>query len=120
MALPVNRPDNEITASAYMADLSTAGSAFVAAPAKGRLVRAQSCIYNAITTANATWSIEVNGVAVTGTVTVTQSGSAAGDVDSVEYTTDVRVNEGDTIEFISGGESDTTTPTMFTAVIRVG
>ncbi|MEH2501239.1 hypothetical protein V1290_000050 [Bradyrhizobium sp. AZCC 1578] len=119
MALPENRPLSEAQVSAYLADLSTASSAFVASPWRGKIVRVHSVIGAAITTANATWTMEINGTAVTGvSVTVTQSGSAAGDVDSAIPTGANYVNEGDTIEFISAGESDTTSPVMFTAVIE--
>lgn len=118
MALPERQPSNEIAVSVSMADCSTAGSVYVAAPATGKLVRAYSCITNAITGADCTWSMEVNGVAVTGTGTITQSGSAAGDVDEVVYSAPAGVNKGDTLEFISAGESSTTCITTFTAVIR--
>ena len=120
MALPVPRPISETSVSAYLADLSTASSAFTVATSRGRIVRAYSTIYNAITTADATWTLEINGTAVTGiAVTVTQSGSAAGDVDTgLPTASNNVVNEGDTIEFVSAGESDTTTPTMFVAVIE--
>jgi hypothetical protein len=118
MALPINRPDSEVPVYAYLADVSAASSVYVAAPCKGRIKRAFSCIQNAITGADCTWSLKINGTAVSNsTVTITQSGSAAGDVDSVEFSADIRVNEGDTIEFVSAGESSTTTPTMFCAVI---
>lgn len=118
MALPERQPSNEIAVSVSMADVSSAGSVYVAAPATGKLVRAYSCITNAITGADCTWSMEVNGVAVTGTGTITQSGSAAGDVDEVVYSAPAGVNKGDTLEFISAGESSTTCITTFTAVIR--
>lgn len=121
MALPENRSISEISVDAYMADLSTASSAFAVAPCRGRVTRVKSVIYAAITGANAGWTVEINGVAVTGlSATVTQSGSAAGDVDEAttnSYTTNA-VNEGDTIEFVSDGLSSTTCPTMFTAVIE--
>lgn len=121
MALPVPRPISEISVNAHLADLSTAGSAFCVSPCRGELVRAYSVIGAAITTANAVWTMEINGTAVTGvSVTVTQSGSAAGDVDTGEPTARTYVNEGDTIEFISDGASDTTCPTNFTAVIERG
>jgi hypothetical protein len=121
LALPENRPLSEVAVSAYMADLSTASSAFVVAPCRGRIVRAYSTIYNAITVANSIWTMEINGTAITGvSVTVAFSGSAAGDVDpgtppglSTTY-----VNEGDVIEFVSDGGSTTTAPTMFVAVIE--
>lgn len=119
MALPTNYPANEMAVTGRMSDVSTAGSLYLAAPTSGYLHRAYSCIENAITGADCTWTVEVNNVAVTGTVTITQSGSAAGDVDSITYPVHgTRVNAGDTIEFVSAGESSTTTPTHFTAVIR--
>jgi len=118
MALPERQPSNEIAVTAQMADVSTASSAYVAAPASGRLVRAYSCIANAITGADCTWTVSVNGVAQTGTVTITQSGSAAGDVDEIVFSAAISVQKGDTIAFVSAGESSTTCVTNFTAVIR--
>ncbi len=118
MALPVNRPDNEVHLNAYLADVSAASSTFVTASAKGRLRRVYSVIHNAITGADCTWSVEINDVAVSNsTVTIANSGSAAGDVDGIEFAGDINVYEGDRIEFKSAGESSTTTPTTFTAVI---
>jgi hypothetical protein len=105
MALPENRPLSEAAVSAYLADVSTASSTFVVSPWR--------------TGANAVWTMEINGTAVTGvSVTITQSGSAAGDVDSGEPTAVTYVNEGDSIEFISDGASSTTAPATFTAVIE--
>jgi hypothetical protein len=121
LALPEPRPLSEATVCAYMADLSTASSAFVVAPFRGRVVRAYSTIYNAITVANAVWTMEINGTAITGvSVTVAFSGSAAGDVDTGTPTavSTTYVNEGDVIEFVSDGASTTTCPTMFVAVIE--
>lgn len=119
MALPTNRPASEIAVGAQLADISAATSAWTIAPCKGRLKRAFSVLRGQISAADCTWAVYVAGVAATGTVTVAQSGSAAGDVDSVEYTTDVRVNEGDSIEFRSAGESSTTAIADFVAVIQV-
>lgn len=117
MALPNNRSLAEASVSAYLADVSAASSTFVVAPFRGTIKRGYSAIANAITGADCTWSMKINGTAVTGsTATITQSGSAAGDVDSCVPTGANYVNEGDTIEFVSAGESSTTTPTMFTAV----
>ena len=66
MALPVNYPDFERVVCAYLPDISTASSAFVAAPVRGKIVRAYSTTYNAITVADAVWTMEINGVAVGG------------------------------------------------------
>lgn len=119
MALPVPRPISEIVVQAYMADLSTASSAFAVAPCRGRIVRAYSVIGAAITVADAVWTIEINGTAVTGSsTTVAFTSAAAGDVDVSNPTGSNAVNEGDTIEFVSDGASTTTAPTMFVAVIE--
>jgi hypothetical protein len=121
MAIPVPRPFTETQVSAYMADISTASSAFAVAPCRGRIVRAYSVLQAAITTADCTWTLEINGVAVTGiAVTVAFTAAAAGDVDTGVPTTvsTTYVNEGDTIEFVSAGESSGTAPAMFYAVIE--
>lgn len=119
MALPVNYPNNELVVQAYHADISTAGSAFTVAPCRGKIVRAYSVIGAAITGADSVWTMEINNTAVTGvSVTVANSGSAAGDMDSATPTGANTVNEGDTIEFISDGASSTTSPVMYVAVIR--
>jgi hypothetical protein len=119
MALPENRPLSEDAITVTMADLSTASSVFVASPWRGTIKRYYSAIANAITTADGSVSMEINGTAVTGsTITVTQSGSAAGDVDSAIPTGANYVNEGDTIEIITTGACDTTCITTFTIVIE--
>ena len=119
MALPDNRPLTEETLNAYMADVSTASSAFTTATHRGTLKRAYSTIYNAITGTDCTWTMKINGTAVTGTAaTITQSNSAAGDVDTFLPTAANYVNEGDKIEFVSAGESSTTCPTMFSVVLE--
>jgi hypothetical protein len=118
MALPQNRPFNELVVGNQLADISADSSTYVVAPAKGYLVRAFSVLHGAITGADATWTIKVDGTAITGTVTVANASSAAGDVDSITYTTPVPVNEGSVIEFDSSGASSTTAIASFFAVIR--
>ena len=119
MTLPRNTPMNEIYLTASMADISAAGSCWVACPVRGKITRAYSVIEGAITGADCTWSMEVNDVAVTGTATVAYSGSAAGDVDVVIPTAGTAVNPGDRIEFKSAGESSTTAIARFTVAIEV-
>ena len=56
------------------------------------------------TTADAAFTFEIGGTAVTGgAITVAQSGSAAGDVDTAEPTAANRVEEDGTIEMITDG-----------------
>ena len=120
MALTVNHPLlKEVRVYAYAADISTASSAFTVSPIRGKVVEVGSVIYAAITTANAAITTEIAGTAITGgSFTITQSGSAAGDVDSAVPTAANNVAEGQNIEFISDGGSDTTCPAMFYAVIQ--
>ena len=122
MALPVNRPANEVNVTGLMTDLATVNStAYMVATHRGRLVRAYTVITNAITTADAAVAVKINGGTAVGTITVTQSGSAAGDVDSVAMAaigTASYVNEGDLVTFVSDGAADTTCITRCHAVIR--
>jgi len=110
---------NDYFLTAKITDISTAGSTFVAVPDGGRIVKIISTIKNAITTANAALSFEIGGTAVTnGGITVTQSGSAAGDVDTASPTAANRVEEDGTIEMISDGGSSTACECVITFVIR--
>jgi hypothetical protein len=122
MALQVNKPISEIVVSAYMADISAASSAYAVAPMRGRVVRAYSVLQGSISAADAVWTMEINGTAISGvSVTVANSGSAAGDVDTsgdIPNSSTNAVNEGDTVEFVSDGASSTTAAAMFYAVIE--
>ncbi len=120
MALPVQTPINERVVWAYMADVSTASSAFAVAPCKGRIVKMGSVIYVAITSADSAITSKIGGTAITGgSWTIANSGAAAGDVDTAVPTGANVVTEGANIEFISDGASSTTAPAMFYAVIRM-
>jgi hypothetical protein len=119
MATPQRRPHNEVVVPARLTDVSAASSVYVAAPTGGWLVRAYSCIQAAITGADCTWQVKINGTAIAGTGTITQSGSAAGDVDTIDYAVPTYVPEGALIEFASAGESSTTVACEFAAVLRV-
>ncbi len=113
------RPLHEIVVQAYLADISTAGSAFVAAPDKGKVVRIQTIIDGALATADAALTFEINGTAITGSaITVTQSGSAAGDVDSSVPTALSSVEIDDQIEVITDGASTNTVPVMVNFTVR--
>ena len=110
---------NDYFITAKIANISTAGSTFVAVPDGGRIIKILTSIKNAITTADAALSFEIGGTAVTGGgITVTQSGSAAGDVDTAEPTAANTVNESDAIEMITDGGSSTTCECQVTFVIR--
>ena len=110
---------NDYFLTSKITNISTAGSTFVPVPDGGRIIKIFTSIKNAITTANAALSFEIGGTAITGGgITVTQSGSAAGDVDTAEPTAANSVNEGQAIEIITDGGSSTACECVVTFVIR--
>ena len=110
---------NDYFISAKIADISTASSTFVAVPDGGRIIKIITALQGAITSADAAITFEIGGTAVTGgAITVANSGSAAGTVDSAEPTAANRVEEGGTIEMITDGASSTACECEVTFVIR--
>lgn len=109
------------TLNAYLADVSTAGQIYVPIPKEfaGNVVEIRSALNGAIGTANAVITPKINGTAMTdGAITITQSGSAAGDVD-VSYPTGANaVREGDAIEIETNGASTNAVAVTFTIVIQ--
>lgn len=112
---------NEVHVPFYIADISTAGQIYVPVPstAEGDIVEIRSAIDGAIATADATLTAKIGGTAVTGgAITVTQSGSAAGDVDVVYPTAANSVVAGDAIEIETDGASTNTVQVFGIIVIR--
>ena len=110
---------NDYFITSTSADISTASSTFVPVPDGGRVVKIITALQGAIGTANAAITFEIGGTAITGGgITVTQSGSAAGDVDTAEPTAANEVLEDGTIEMITDGASSNTIKLVVTFVIR--
>ena len=110
---------NDYFLTAKITNISAAGSTFVPVPDGGKVIKIITSIANAISSANAALTWEIGGTAMTGSaITVTQSGSAAGDVDTSEPTAANDVAEGGTIEMISDGGSSTACECVVTFVIR--
>ena len=110
---------NDYFLSGEIEDISTASSTFIAVPDGGRIIKIITALQGAIGTANGGISFEIGGTAITGGgITVTQSGSAAGDVDSAEPTAANRVEEDGTIEMITDGASSNAVKLLVTFVIR--
>jgi len=80
-------------------------------PFSGLLTSIMSVIEAALTTANATLTASIGGVAVTnGVITVTQAASAAGDKDSATPTAANYVNAGDELKIVVTGTQDAAAP----------
>ena len=110
---------NDYFLTSKITTISTAGSTFVPVPDGGTIIKIFTAIKNAISTANAALTFEIGGVAVTGgAITVTQSGSAAGDIDTSEPTALNEVSEGGSIEMITSGAPSNTIVLYVTFVIR--
>ena len=110
---------NDYFLTSTIADISTASSTFVPVPDGGKVIKIFTALQCAIGTANAAITFEIGGTAITGGgITVTQSGSAAGDVDTATPTAANRVEEGGSIEMITDGSSSNTIKLVVTFVIR--
>ena len=110
---------NDYFLTAKITNISAAGSTFVPVPDGGTVIKIITSIKNAISSANAALSWEIGGTAITGGgITVTQSGSAAGDIDTAEPTAANEVAEDGSIEMITDGASSNTIKLVVTFVIR--
>ena len=110
---------NDYFITAEIEDISTASSTFVAIPDGGKVVKILTALQGAISGADAAITFEVGGTAMTNSaITVANSGSAAGDVDSSEPSAANRVEEGGAIEMITDGGSTGTAKLLVTFVIR--
>lgn len=112
---------NKVVVTATIADVSTAGQVYVPIPDEfgGQVVEIRTALNGALGTADVVITPKINGVAMTnGAITVTQSGSAAGDIDISRPTSANEVAAGGSIEFETGGQSTNTVSLFITAVIK--
>lgn len=92
--------------SAFMATVSTAGQIYIASPVAGTITNIWTALNGAIITADAALTGKINGTAITGgALTITQAGSAAGDIDTATPTAANVVAVGDAIEMETDGAS---------------
>ena len=110
---------NDYFITAKIADISTASSTFVAIPDGGKVIKIITALQGAIGTANGAITFEIGGTAMTSSaISVTQSGSAAGDIDTSEPTAANDVAEDGSIEMITDGASSNAIVLYVTFVIR--
>lgn len=110
---------NDYFVTTKLADVSTAGSAYVGVPDGGEVIKIITVLHGAITIANATLTPKINGTAITGgALTIAFTGSAAGTVTTSLPTGANTVQEGDALEIATNGGSTGTQPIDVTFVIR--
>lgn len=100
-------------------DISTADQRYVVPGFRGKITRISSAINGAIATADADLTAKIGGTAVTGgVITVAQSGSAAGDVDSATPTGANTFTASDAIEVETDGASTNTVAVVVTLEVE--
>lgn len=111
---------NRIMLVTRFLDISTASSQWVVCPIAGNIIKIYSVLETAITAANTIFTFKIGGTLVTNsTFTITQSGSAAGDIDSSTPSGANTLTAGQAIEIISDGGSTTTAHAVLTFLIDV-
>lgn len=101
-------------------DISTAGQIYVVSPVAGTISKIYSVINGAIATADAVLTSKIGGTAITnGAITVANSGSAAGDVDSATPTALNTITAGAAIEIETNGASTNTVEVVITIEITL-
>ena len=120
MPLPLNHPVNEAVVYAHSPSVgATPVTGYARVPFRGKVIKVGSVLYGAITTADATVATAINGTAITGgAITITQSGSAAGQVNTATPTAANDVNEDDAISFPPTGAGGANVAATFFAVIK--
>lgn len=93
----------------YIKDISTASTDYVVAAYNGTLTNVWSVIDGAVAAGgDTTLTIKINNISVSPSdIVITQSGSAAGDVDTVTPTTLNTFSQGDTLEVVGDGGAGT-------------
>lgn len=100
--------------SVTFVDISTAGSIYAVIPFSGTLTKVWTAIDGAITGGDAEFTISIDGTTVSpGTLTIANSGSAAGDIDSVTPTSSNTASEGSLLKIESNGGSTNAVDAIF-------
>ncbi len=103
---PAPPPFHHVFLTKTITNVSTGSSTFVVPGFQGKIKKIWTVLDGAITGADADLSFEIGGTAVTnGGITITQSGSAAGDVDTAVPTAENTFTVDQPIELITDGGS---------------
>jgi hypothetical protein len=118
MPLPGNRTFNTTDLTAYTPSCGTSPvAAYIRVPFRCRLLKAAGILGAAITTADGTVTVAANATTLT-TFTVTQAGSAAGQLFSVTPPSPIYLNEDDVIVLTPSGASGTSVPMHLSISVR--
>lgn len=112
-----NFTEKQFASFAVTLGTATNNDAYWTAPKICKVTKVYSAIGAALTTADETLVVK-SGQGTLGTITITQSGSAAGDVDSIAPTSNNVLDAGDYIHIDIGGENGTGCQAVITIVIE--
>lgn len=108
-------PLNWYHLNAQIADVGTASTVYFVVPQAGYLRAVETVIFAAITGADDVITVTVDGSAASPTITIANSGSAAGDYDSADYLIPVR--QGSRISIANSGASTGTAALAYTLTL---
>lgn len=104
--------------SGVIDDVSTAATIYIPVPYGGTVDKVVTVLAGSLTTANATVTVRNAAGTSMGTLTITQSGSAAGDVDVLEPVSNNTVTNDSKISVETDGASDTARKLFVTVYIK--
>ena len=105
------------TLTGYIDNISASSTVYVPIPFAGTISKVVTVLEAAISSANATLTVKNAAAATMGTITVTQSGSAAGDVDTLAPSSNNTVAADSFITIASDGGSTNTATLRFVVVL---
>src|SRR5450756_1021247 len=118
MSLPGNHTLNTIDVTAYTPSCgATPVAAYIRVPFRCRVMKATGILVGAITTADGTVTVSANATTLA-SFTVTQAGSAAGQLFSVIPPSPAYLNEDDVIVLTPSGASGSSVPMHFSVAVR--
>lgn len=108
-------PLNFYTLNAQIADVGTASTVYFVVPQDGYLRQVETVLFAAISGADDVITVTVDGSAASPTITIANSGSAAGDYDVADYLVPVR--KGSRISIANSGASTGTAALAYTVTL---
>ncbi len=102
----------------HLADLSSAENIYCPIPFGGTVSRVTSALEGSIAGGDVTVTVKNSSAATMGTITVTQSGSAAGDIDSLDPSSNNTVTDNDYILIQTDGGASTHVDFMVSVVVE--
>jgi hypothetical protein len=121
MALTVNHPTlKEVRLTSYSPSVGASPVvAYTTAPFRGKIVKFGAVLGGTLT-GDATVTLSIGGTNVTGTLTLTASGSAGGSVFTATPTAANTCNEDDAVAFTSASGTGASIPAQYFAIVQVG